>query len=64
MKNDEPEPRCEPLGRPLSVGEQKFYDECMKKWRETGKCPHALLHIYADDRGPLHGCVVCGEPIA
>lgn len=55
---------CQPLKRELTEEELQFLRECGDKWKVTGVCPHPLLHLYGTGRGPLHGCVLCGKPVA
>ena len=57
--------RCEPLPRSLTKLEQQVLDKRMAEYKATNRCdPHFGLPLWGPTSGPLHGCLVCGKPVA
>lgn len=49
----------------MNFQELKAFCEFMEKWRATGKCEHICMLVdFNNPHGAVHGCVVCGEPVA
>lgn len=55
---------CEPLPRELTEAENTLKKKLEAEWKELGKCPHLVVHLYSENSGPYHGCVICGELVA
>ena len=45
--------------------QQRVLDKLMEEYKATGRCdPHFGLPLWGPASGPLHGCLVCGKPVA